>query len=105
MTRQDTFDEIQRRFRPELARGLTAVYQLELTGADGGSWHMIVQEQTCQILPGVACCPNTKITLSTADWADLVAGKLDAFGAVLAGRIRIDGDMTLATRLPALFGG
>ncbi len=61
---------------------------------------MIVLNQTCQLLPGAASCPTTTITLAASDWASLVSGQMDAFGAVLAGRMRIDGDMTLATRLP-----
>lgn len=104
MTKQEAFDEIASRFRPEAARGMTAVYQLQLTGDGGGTWHMVVEGQTCKILPGPACRPNTVITVSSGDWADLVTGRLDGFSAVLSGRVRIEGDLELATRLPALFG-
>jgi len=34
----------------------------------------------------------------------LTAGTLDAFSAVLQGKLKITGDMALATRLPQLFG-
>jgi putative sterol carrier protein len=96
--------ELATRFRPEAARGLTAVYQLELTGDGGGVWHMIVADQTCRIFPGAAANPNTEITVSSSDWEALITGKLDAMSAVLLGQVKIAGDLSLATRLPSLFG-
>ena len=104
MSKPEVFEVIASRFQPEAAQGLNAVYQLQLTGDDGGVWHMVIQNQTCKILSGPADRPNTTITLSTNDWEALLGGKLDAFGAVLSGRVKIVGDMTLATRLPGLFG-
>ena len=53
---------------------------------------------------GAAPEPNATISLSSGDWEALTSGKLDAFTALLQGRLKIDGDMGLATRLPALFG-
>ena len=101
---EDYFSDLLTRFRPEAARGLSATYQLLLTGDGGGVWHMIVLNQTCQLCSGAAPRPTATITLAASDWNSLISGKMDAFGAVLAGRMRIDGDMTLATRLPGLFG-
>ena len=98
------FDELKQRFRPDAAQGLNAVYQLNLTGEEGGTWHLVVLDKTCQILAGAASRPSATISLSVADWEALTAGRLDAFTALLQGRLRIDGDMGLATRLPALFG-
>ena len=98
------FEVIASRFQPEAAQGLNAVYQLQLTGDDGGVWHLVIQNQTCEILSGPAERPNTTITISTRDWETLLGGKLDAFGAVLSGRVKVEGDMALATRIPALFG-
>ena len=100
----DYFAELQQRFRPEAAQGLNAVFQLNLTGDDGGTWHLVVLDKTCRILAGAAPEPNATISLSSGDWEALTSGKLDAFTALLQGRLKIDGDMGLATRLPALFG-
>ena len=101
---EEYFTELVSRFRPEAARGVNAVYQLRLTGNGGGEWHMVVLNQTCQVFPGTAPRPTTTITLAAADWEALVSGAMDAFGAILQGRMRIDGDMNLATKLPGLFG-
>jgi len=101
---EEYFAEFEARFRPEAARGLKAVYQLHLTGDGGGVWHLVVLDQTCKILPGAASQPSATISLSSQDWEALAAGQLDAMTAVLQGRLKVDGDMGLATRLPELFG-
>ena len=92
------------RFRPEAARGMNAVYQLTLTGDEGGIWHMVVADETCRVFPGAAANANTEITVSCDDWEALLAGKLNAMSAVLGGQVKIAGDVGLATRLPSLFG-
>jgi putative sterol carrier protein len=96
--------ELVQRFRPEAAQGLEAVYELRLSGDGGGTWHMVVLDQTCQILEGAAPEPTTIISLSSQDWQALIAGKMDAFTALLQGKLTVHGDMNLATRLPGLFG-
>jgi putative sterol carrier protein len=101
---EEYFSDLLTRFRPEAALGLSATYQLMLTGDGGGIWHLIVLNQTCQVCPGAAKLPTTTITLPASDWESLVSGQMDAFGAILQGRMRIDGDVMLATRLPGLFG-
>lgn len=101
---EEYFAELERRFRPEAARGLNATYQLHLTGENGGTWHLVVMDQACRILKGAASQPSATIRISSQDWSLLAAGQLDAFSAVLQGRLKIEGDMGLATRLPSLFG-
>jgi len=101
---EEYFSNLMTRFRPEAARGLNATYQLRLTGNGGGVWHLVVLNQTCQVFAGAAPRPTTTITLAAADWEPLVSGEIDAFSAILQGRMRIDGDLSLATKLPGLFG-
>ncbi len=101
---EEYFADLIDRFRPDAARGVNATYQLHLTGNGGGVWHMVVLNQTCQVFAGAAPKPTTTITLAAEDWESLVSGQMDAFGALLQGRMRIDGDLGLATKLPALFG-
>jgi putative sterol carrier protein len=93
-----------KRFRPEAADGLKAVYQLELTGDDGSLWHLAIANGACQLESGPAEAPDVAITVSQDDWDALTAGRLDAFSAFLSGRLRVEGDLALATRLQTLFG-
>ncbi len=101
---EEYFDDLLARFRPEAAHGVSATYQLCLTGNGGGVWHLVVLNQTCQVFAGAAPRPTTTITLAAHDWESLVSGAMDAFSAILQGRLKIDGDLNLATKLPSLFG-
>jgi putative sterol carrier protein len=95
--------DLMARFQPSAAEGLDAVYQLVLTGNGGDCWHLVVADRQCQLVAGPATEPDVAITMSVQDWGDLVGGRLDSFSALVSGRLRVDGDMALATRLQALF--
>ena len=82
---------------------MRAVYQLQLDGDHGGTWHMTIADQQCHLAAGPAGDPDVSIAMSVDDWNDLTAGRLDGVSAYLAGRVRISGDMSLVTQLPSLF--
>jgi len=98
------------RFRPDAADGIEAVYQLCLTSDSGAPgtgdqvWHFVIADRRCRLSSGPASRPDVAITISVADWDDLTAGRLDPFSALLTGRLRVEGDLELATRLQAMFG-
>ena len=45
------------------------------------------------------------VRLGLADWVRVVAGVESPIATMIAGRCSIDGDVLLATRLEAMFGG
>ena len=92
-----------KRFSPSAAAGLTAIYELELTGNGGESCHLIIANQQCQLCQGPAAEPDVAVSMTVEDWNDLIAGRLDPFSAYLAGRLIVKGDLALATRLESLF--
>ena len=44
------------------------------------------------------------VNISLIDFSALVSGKLDPMGAVMSGKVKIDGDMGVAMKLQGLFG-
>ncbi len=95
---------VVKRFRPEAAEGLDAVYQLHLTGDGGGVWHLSVANRQCHLSPGLAAEPDVTIRLSVDDWGEMVAGRLEAATAFLSGRVQVSGDLGLVARLKDIFG-
>ncbi|SFQ95722.1 SCP2 sterol-binding domain-containing protein [Desulfoscipio geothermicus] len=89
---------------PTKMAGVTATYQFNLSGDGGGSYNVVFNDGTAQINEGVADNPNIIISMEAADFQDLVSGKLDAMGAFMTGKLKVEGDMSLAMRLQALFG-
>jgi putative sterol carrier protein len=97
-------EQLVARFRPEASEGMSATYQLHLTGDDGGEWHLVVAERRCRLTAGRAAEPDVAITISVQDWEELTEGRLDPVSALFSGRIQIAGDLSLASRLQSLFG-
>jgi len=101
---EEVLSDLVKRFRPEAAKGLHAVYELRLTGEAAGTWHLKIADQQCAVAPGSAERPDITIAMSDEDWAHLVAGKLDPVNAYLSGRIAVSGNLSLAPALQQLFG-
>ena len=101
---EEMLSDLVKRFRPEAAKGISAVYELRLTGEAAGTWHLTIADQQCVVSPGSAEHPDITISMSDEDWADLAAGKLDPVNAYLSGRIAVSGNFSLAPMLQQLFG-
>jgi len=95
---------LAKRFCAEEAAGVTATYQLNLTGDDGGNWYLTVGDQKCALAAGTLPQPDVIITMTADDWVDLLSGKLDGYTAFLQGRVDVQGDLGLALRLQSMFG-
>jgi putative sterol carrier protein len=95
------FDGLAARFRADRAAGLDATFAFVLDGA--GEWYAVVANDTCDIHEGGHASPDVTIACSAADWAELVEGRLDPQFAFMTGRLRVEGDMSLAMRFRSLF--
>jgi putative sterol carrier protein len=100
---KQAFDAMPSRFNKEAARGLNAVFQFDLAGDGGGKWHVLIQNDQCQVKEGAHPSPNITISMTAQDYLDMLAGKLNGQMAFMSGKLRISGDMGLALRLQSLF--
>jgi putative sterol carrier protein len=94
------------RFRPERAGGFAGDVQYELRGSDGRArgWVVSVDSERARVRPGRSPAPRVTVGMELADFARLVGGDLDPMRAVMEGRMRIEGDLTVAARLGEMFG-
>ncbi len=92
------------RFRPEAASGMKATFQLQLDGDEGGSWHMVVADGKCELRQGTAAEPDVSVAMTTQDFGDLIAQRLDVMQAYSDGRVKVSGNLFLAMQLGELFG-
>ncbi len=91
------------RFNKDAAKGLNAVYQFDLSGDGGGKWHVIINNDSCQVNEGAHASPNITISMTAQDYLDMLSGKLNGQMAFMTGKLRIAGDMGLALRMQSLF--
>jgi putative sterol carrier protein len=101
---EDLLASLVGRFCAKEAAGFEAVYQINLTGEDGGNWYLTIADQKCALAGGASPQPDVTITMAAEDWVNLLAGKLDGYTAFLQGRVDVQGDLSLALRLQSMFG-
>jgi alkanesulfonate monooxygenase SsuD/methylene tetrahydromethanopterin reductase-like flavin-dependent oxidoreductase (luciferase family)/putative sterol carrier protein len=100
------FAGMAQRYRPERAGGFAGDVQYELRGSDGRErdWVVSVDPERARVRPGRAAAPQVTVGMELADFARLVGGDLEPMRAVMEGRMRIEGDLTVAARLGEMFG-
>ena len=85
----------------EAATAPNAVYQFNITGDGGGEWSLdLTKGKTSDFVSeGTHDSPGATITVSAEDWLGMLNGELNPMQAFMSGKIKIEGDMTLAMSL------
>ena len=100
-TPAEIFSEINTRLaaNPAKTAGMNAAYAFDLSGDDGGPYHILLKDGSGEAGPGALENPNITISMSSGDFVDLATGKLDGTAAFMSGKLKIKGDMGLAMKL------
>ena len=99
----ETLDWLRKHYRSEAAGGLEARYQLELTGRGGGPIRIVLAPEGATIERGPLREPDVRMRISVPDWFAVVEGRENVDLLFLAGRLEIEGDLSLAARMRTLF--
>jgi len=100
---KEAFEQSPNRFNKEAAKGLTAVYQFDLSGDGGGKWYIAIANDECTVKEGAHASPNITLSMAAKDYLDMLSGKLNGQMAFMTGKLRIAGDLGLALKLQSLF--
>ncbi len=100
------FAAMARRFVPSAAGGFTGDLLIELRGSDGRvrAWTVTIAPDRAIARPGRPPAPALTVRLGVADVVRLAAGDLDPGSALLSGRMDLEGEFALASRLGEMFG-
>jgi putative sterol carrier protein len=102
---KEFFKQLPSKLDAEAAEDLDAVYQFDLSGAQGGQYVVTIREGACQVKEGRHDDPHVVLSMAGEDCVKVLNGELSGPAAAMSGRIRISGDMGLAMQLRALFPG
>ena len=99
---KEFFDGMKENLDPEKIKGINATYQWDITGA--GKWYAKFSDDSFEVSEGEADSSDITITVEEQNWLDIVDGKLNPQMAFMTGKLKVQGDMTLAMKLQGLVG-
>jgi putative sterol carrier protein len=102
-TPQEIFDQMPSSLNTDAAKGMNATIQFNLSGDNGGQWHVTIKDGKAEVSKGTASSPNMTLSMSAQDYVDMTMGKLNGQMAFMSGKLKISGDMGLAMKMQSLF--
>ncbi len=100
---QAVFGRMPEFFQADAAGGVNVVFQFNISGPDGGDWHVTVKDNACTVEAGAHAKPTTTLKMADADFLALIAGKLPAMQAFTTGKLKIEGDLMKSQLVEKLF--
>lgn len=101
---REILQDLASRFDPAGAGGQRLVLQIFFTDQIASpAWYLTTSGGRCKLSEGYASSATTTITTPSQLWSLVVAGHSSADAAYIAGKIQVDGDSSLLTRLRQIF--
>jgi putative sterol carrier protein len=94
--------ETNLRENPGKVAGMNGIFQFDLSGENGGVWHVTLADGEGHVAAGPAETPGVTIAMAADDFVALTEGKLDGTMAFMSGKLKVKGDMGLAMKLQTL---
>ncbi len=90
-------------FVAEKAAGTNAIIQFDLSGDNGGQFWVHINDGSIETGKGVHDDPKMTLKADADDWVKVSKGELNAMQAFMSGKIKIQGDMSLAMKMQTMF--
>lgn len=97
------FEAMPGAFRADAAKGVDVVFQYRISGEGGGDWFCMVKEGQCQVTAGLHEKPTCTLLIASADFLDMMNGKLSPMQAYTGGKLRIEGEIMKSQLIEKLF--
>jgi len=102
-TVKEYFDTLPNRFVPSAAKGLRAVFQFELAGDGGGTYHVTVEDGAMKVAEGPSPSPSAVLKMSADNYVKMANGELNGAMAFMKGQLKVTGNVMLAQKMQAIF--
>lgn len=100
---QEYFDTLDQRFVASAAKGVNAVYQFELSGDGGGTWHVAVNDGAMSVHTGANPSPTAVVTSKAADYVKICNGDMNGLRAVMTRKMKVKGNIVAARKMQNMF--
>lgn len=102
-TIQAYFETLPQRFVQSASEGVEAIFQFEISGDGGGTWHVIVKGGELEINEGEHESPSARILSSDANYLKICNGDMNGLRAVMTRKMKIQGNLVLARKMQNMF--
>ena len=100
---REAFTAMLAGFDPEEAEGLEVVYQINITGAGGGQWYLIVKDEEYEMAEGVHSSPNLTMTMAPETCLKWMNKEASGAKLFMSGEIQSEGNVMLAPKIDDMF--
>ncbi len=91
--------DLPKRFRPNKAKGIDVVVQVDIIGPNGGNWIVTIRDQKIEVEKGHNQSATLAIGVKESDFMDIVNAKVSGEQAFFTGKIKFKGNISLALKL------
>ena len=102
-TIDEYFAQMPAAFQKDLAAGVAATYQFDLSGEGGGKWFVVIRDGELEVGKGEKDTPDVTFRAAAADYVEIAEGRMNSRLALATGKFKIKGHMGLAMKLQRLF--
>jgi multimeric flavodoxin WrbA/putative sterol carrier protein len=100
---RELLQAMPRALNRDAARGLTAAYQFDISGAEEFTAHLVIENGSASYCNGPADKPDVIIKAPAEVWLAIARGEKNGAQAFMAGEYRVEGDLELLVKLKDLF--
>ncbi|HEV3234541.1 MAG TPA: ribonucleotide-diphosphate reductase subunit beta [Candidatus Dormibacteraeota bacterium] len=100
------FQGMQLGFNPDAAKGIHRSYQFDITGENGGTWTVKIDDGKMEMIEGPAPDgpPYSRLETDSQTWISMTAGEMSGDEAFLIGRLAFEGVLGGGTDFDSFFG-
>jgi putative sterol carrier protein len=97
------FDTLPDRFVSPASKGIEAIFQFEISGDGGGTWHAIVNDGTLDVCEGAHDNPTATVTAKAEDYLKICNGDMNGLRAVMTRKMKVQGNLVIARKMKEMF--
>ena len=96
-------NDLIRQMPAALNTDATSSMQATIQYSVSSPMYIVIANGQCTAHDGIAPAPDLNLKMSDDDLAALLKGELNGMAAFMSGKLKAEGDLMLAQRLPSLF--
>lgn len=100
---QDIFKAMVQHFQVDTEKSLNVIYQFRIEGLIEEVYNILIKDNQCSLSVEDIGVPSLTFSLSESDWYDVCEGNLTGKEAILCNKLKIYGDIVMASKVAELF--